>query len=47
MIAEVEMNLIIAERQVTAALTKRVTSAADLNYKPSDKVLTFDEQSQQ
>lgn len=45
--AHAEMNSIIAERRITAALTRNVPSAADRHYKPNDEVLVYDEQSQQ
>lgn len=45
--ARAEVSFIIAERKVTAALTKNVPSTAGRNYKPNDEVLKYDEQPQQ
>lgn len=45
--AQAEISSIIAERKVTAELTKNILSAANRNYEPNDDVLIYDDQSQQ
>lgn len=44
-LAQAEMNSIVAERRVLAALNKSIPSAADRNYKLGEKVLIYSETS--
>ena len=42
--AQIEMNAIVAERRIQAALTRQIRPASDRTYQLGDEVLVFSEQ---